>query len=100
MVNSMIPYGDRGVIITVWDRLTGVKIFLYDDILNPTLHQINADGFGNNHNSVGQTVIVGDNLLVAVNSAFDRKSEIWRGKNPLVVYLLGEFTMATSSIDD
>jgi len=83
MVNSMIPYGDRGVIITVWDRLTGVKIFLCDDILDPTLHQINADGFGNNHNSGGKTVIVGDNLLVALNNAFDRKSEIWWGKKSI-----------------
>jgi len=82
LVSSIIPYGDRGAIFTVWDDRFGVRIFRCDDILYPSLHHINVSGFGNNQHTGGKVIIVGDQILACTaTDSPSWKCEVWLGTN-------------------
>ena len=80
-VSSIIPYGELGAIFTVWDDRFGVRIFLCDDILYSSLHQINVSGFGNNRNAGGKVIIVGDKIVACTSTISPSwRCELWLGK--------------------
>ena len=80
LISSMTPYGERGVIITVWDDICGVTLYFCEDIEDARWIQINESGFGDNIHSGGRTEIFRNNIFVCTcTSAVNRKSRIWRG---------------------